>query len=588
MKIRVRAQFSLFFFVMLIFIQLLFAPKFVLKAYGQTAAANTSSVQILSQPWYLSAVNGSSEKYQSVDKNVLNGMSMMEITYDLHGLCAIGGDASAIIFDQNGWKYISLNRYGKNCLNGEQTVTLPLSDFSNLNTAIPLTGSVHTRFWYNLPFNVDIKSITLIKNTPQPPPAPSAPPVTPTPSQSVTPTPTIIPALTLTPSVQPTATPTALPTPTPTASPSPTMIPTPTPTPIAAPSTTPELTVTPTPVPIPWDIRSVDVMKVTKDTVCSQADTQTINKILDEAVAINANYVAISTPYDNPACGNAVNYGQIWADAIHARGLHIWHRHMPLAQEGIYNTAKNNQDDFFDLIASYIQNNPDMFASGDIFTPIPEPQNGGISGITYCGGGICQYANQAEFNKWIKDSMLVSELSFAKINKTGIKIGYFGFDAFVTWGQNNADWNGILYDSTIKRMGNEIAIDHYPETIGTDMGHDLDILHSKYPDADIIISEWGTVTGGNTQAQVNTSMGEAKARSFIKGFNYWQFGPNNTNESLIDNSFNPKAQFNTVKTYFNDTIPTPTQISPQPSLEPTDQPTPTPATQSADMTPTPF
>ena len=83
---------------------------------------------------------------------------MVRITYDLHGLNALPGDASAIIFDQGGWQYISLSDYGQNGLNGSQTVDIPLADFMNLDLGQPVEG-LHTRFWYSTAFTVDITSI---------------------------------------------------------------------------------------------------------------------------------------------------------------------------------------------------------------------------------------------------------------------------------------------------------------------------------------------------------------------------------------------------------------------------------------------
>ena len=82
---------------------------------------------------------------------------------NLHGLQALGGDASAIIFDQNGWKYISLSNYGQNGKDGQQTVDIPLSAFTGLDLTKPLDGTVHTRFWYSSSFTVDITSIVVYK-----------------------------------------------------------------------------------------------------------------------------------------------------------------------------------------------------------------------------------------------------------------------------------------------------------------------------------------------------------------------------------------------------------------------------------------
>ena len=290
-------------------------------------------------------------------------------------------------------------------------------------------------------------------------------------------------------------------------------------------------------------------MKDTKDVICGQRDRAWIDKWVGKAVEVGANYVAISTPYENPSCGDAQAYTRRWVDAIRARGLKVWFRQMPLAFEGIYSVTKNNSSDFLGLIGSYIKNNAGMYQPGDIFTPIPEPQNGGIQGITYCANGVCQFNGAAAFNNWLRGAMTTANQAFQSVGKTGVKIGYFGFDGFTVWGDNNPDWHGILEDSTISMMGN-ITIDHYPEIVNDTMANDLNELHTRYPNVDIIIGEWGTITGGDTVTQVKNSMGAAKAASFVKGFNYWQFGPSGSGEQAIDNNFNNLAQFGSIQSFY--------------------------------------
>lgn len=182
----------------------------ILLGFPSVAMADT---ELLSAPWNLVGNNGAKEKYQSVSPSVLSGMTTMTVKYDLHGLCILGGDASALIFDQNGWKYTSLKKYGLNCHNGPQTVTFPLTDFAGLNLSQPV-GTFHTRFWHSGAWTVDITSVVVSGVNPSPSPSP-------TPLPSPTPTPTIAPT----------------PTPTPIPSPTPTPIPSPSPTPM--PSTTP-------------------------------------------------------------------------------------------------------------------------------------------------------------------------------------------------------------------------------------------------------------------------------------------------------------------------------------------------------------
>lgn len=344
----------------------------------------------------------------------------------------------------------------------------------------------------------------------------------------------------------PTATPTPSPTavPTITSSPPPTSIPA-TPTPTSIPSAKAASANTSS-----WGIQSIDAMKDTKDAVCSPRPIDWVNRWLDKAVELGANYVAISTPYDSPSCGDATAYAKEWVDAIRAHGLHVWHRHMPLAFEGIYNIQKSNSSTFLDLIKNYIMANKDFFKPGDIFTPIPEPQNGGIQGVTYCASSVCQFSSAAAFNQWLRDAMTTSTDAFSQIDLSGqVKVGYFGFDGFVTWGDNNPDWHGILEDATVAQMGN-ITIDHYPELVHETMSQGLQQLTAKYPHTPIVIGEWGTVTGGDTVTQIQTDMTAVKNDQNVIGFNYWQFGPSGSGEQLIDSNFNTLSGFSAVASFY--------------------------------------
>jgi hypothetical protein len=464
-----------------------------------------------------------------IDPNALKGNTNLRITYNLKGICLLDGDASAIIFDQlinkTWWQYISLSKYGKNCLNGEQTVDIPLFNFKDLDITQQV-GTFHVRIWHSKPYSIDITSASLYSNAPTPTP-------TPNPSPSTTLTPTQTPSPTPRPTLSPT--PTFSPTPTPKLTPSPT----PTPKPIITTSTTQAAS---------WSIQSVSSMKETKDRVCGQRSSEFIQKWVDKAVELGANYVSIETPYDSPACGNSVAYTNLWVNVIRSRGLKIWHRHMPLAFEGIYDTVKNPSIDYLTIISNYIKANPSFFQEGDIFTPIPEPQNGGIAGVNYCSYGICIFKNAKDFNAWLRNAIDVSESAFAQIglgNK--IKIGYYGFDGYIAWGDNNPDWDGILEDQTVLKMGN-ITIDHYPEIVGDTMQNDLNELQSRYPNIPIVIGEWGTITDGNTENQVIQSMGAAR-RSSVVGFNYWHFGMGG-HEELIREDFTNKPQFDEVQSYF--------------------------------------
>jgi hypothetical protein len=323
-----------------------------------------------------------------------------------------------------------------------------------------------------------------------------------------------------------------------------------------APSTTPSAVLKPSPTPtslpqtsFKWAIRSVSSMKETKDRVCNPRSVDSINKWVAKAKELGINYIAIETPYDNPNCGSAVAYTQNWVNAIRAHNLKVWHRHMPLAFEGIYGVPKSINVDFLPMISEYIKSHPEFFAEGDIFTPIPEPQNSGIKGVTYCHGDLCYFNSQADFNAFLRNGIDSANASFSSIGLGGkIKVGYYGLDGYIVWGDNNPDWDGILEDSTVAKMGN-LTIDHYPEAVGDTMENDLKELSAKYPGVPIIIGEWGTIKGGDVEASVKNSMGAAYNHPQVQGFNYWHFGPGG-NEALIDFDFSPKPQFDEVQSFF--------------------------------------
>ncbi len=136
-------------------------PQALVSIEGTGGGTATTSEEMLDVPWNLSGNNGADEEYQGVDEDILLGKESITVTYDLNGLCALGNDASAIIFDQSDWRYVSLSDYGTNCYDGTQVVTIPLDDFPDLDINEPLTGDLHSRFWYSSAFSVDITSITI-------------------------------------------------------------------------------------------------------------------------------------------------------------------------------------------------------------------------------------------------------------------------------------------------------------------------------------------------------------------------------------------------------------------------------------------
>lgn len=519
--------------------------------------AQATGTQLLPTPFHMVGNNGDANAYGAWVGNLV-GYSSITVTYDLHGLCALGGDASALIIDQSGWKYVSLSSYGTNCLNGSQTVTIPLSNFPGLDLN-GSGGTFHSRFWYSGAFTVDITSAVLN-------PSNQAPTVTATatPTSGITPlavnftatatdTDGSIASYAWTFGDSGTATSSN---PSHTYTSTGTFVSTVTVTDNQGAQASSSVTTTViAPVPT-WAIQSVDMMKYTKDNICSQSSTSTIDTLVQKAVDVGANYVAISGYYVNPACADDTAYMTRWVNSIRSHGLKVWFRMKDPAFEGDYSVAKTTSPDNMRhqlYMVNWITAN-NLVANGDIFTPNAEPQNGGINGVTYCGSPAnCQFSSKADFNLWLRQTHTLADLALKAKGLTTVKVGYYGFDGFVAAGLGNPDWQGQsqLEASTITMMGN-VAIDHYPETIGHTLAQDLPTIKTAIGSTTpIIISEYGTITTSSTtvaSAQLNAFATTAAGEPNITGLNYWTLAGGS--EALLDGSFNNKPTFSVLKSFY--------------------------------------
>lgn len=551
----------------------------LLVSFGIVSQAKAAPTELLTAPWTFTMNNGASERYQGIPANSLIGKQSLTLTYNLNGNCLVGGDASAIIFDQPGWKYISLSNYGTNCQNGSQSATIPLSAFPGLSTTTTV-GTFHARMWKSgAPATVTITS-AILNDAPSQNVAPTVT-ATATPITGLTP---------LTVNFTSTATDTdgtianylwqfgtgatsSL------ASPSFTYLSTGTFTSVltvtdnqgAQASTSLQIVVT-APAPIvpvtstTWTVQSVDGMKFQQDALCNQPSTSTINSWLDKAIEIGATHVAVSTSYESVACGDAQAFTQKWVTLIRARNLKVWFRRKTNAFEGFNGVSKHRSPDgnrHLKIMSDAIVNYPQFIENGDIFTPFPEPQNGGISGVTWCGSPAnCQFGHASDFNEWLRMAQTMAKLAIRATGKNiattigdpnGVFIGAYGFDGFIVAGLNNPDWEGhsFLEPATVAAMDNVIAIDHYPNAGGS-MAVDLAKIHAVWPSAKIAIGEYGTINESTDAARV-AAVQEAftafKNAPYVVAVNYWHLGYGG-NEALLNSDNSKRPAFTTVQSFY--------------------------------------
>lgn len=104
--------------------------------------------------------NGSIGSSKNLSGTKVGSAMSLSLDINLHGAKLLSGDASALYFEQGGWKWISLSRYVKNGYNGWQHLIIPISDFLGLDTNSGI-ASIGFRFWNYTQGTYDIDNIVL-------------------------------------------------------------------------------------------------------------------------------------------------------------------------------------------------------------------------------------------------------------------------------------------------------------------------------------------------------------------------------------------------------------------------------------------
>ena len=297
-------------------------------------------------------------------------------------------------------------------------------------------------------------------------------------------------------------------------------------------------------VPTLAGLKSIDVMKYTKDVMTSQPTDAQIDSIVQNAKAAGATHVAISIPMDatgaypagsQPAPRGAEAFTQKWADTIHSAGLHIIWRGTFNGLEGLYGfprlVGQNRVDSsvWTGKIRDYISSHSSYFANGDVWAPLPERTEGifsdGTSFLPATGGLQTNYAN---FFAGVKS---VSDAAFAQIGKN------------VTTGMtaNNASEiiSGWIPKSLFDAAG-YVAVDYYGSTHTPDeMDREIRAMHAS-TGKPVFIQEWGDYWNQNADpatraaylASMYAEMQKLSNDGVIIGVSYWG-GWDNAAEGIL-------------------------------------------------------
>lgn len=285
-----------------------------------------------------------------------------------------------------------------------------------------------------------------------------------------------------------------------------------------------------------WTITSIDTMKYSRDAAEDPDIYNFIPTQVEQVAQSGANHIALDTPYDN----RFLPVLEAWVDQARKNNLLVWFRGNFSGWEGWFDTPKfTDYHIHHQLTFNFITSHPNLFRDGDIFTPVPEPENGAIGDPRITG-------KVSEFNQFLIDSYNNCNLAFEQIHKKVI-CGYFSTNGDIA--------KQILTENTVKNIGGVVVIDHY--TSNPDQQEkDILTLYNKFHSL-IVLGEFGApipdLNGQMTETEQATFISKLleiyyKHKDIIAGVNYWTLAGGST--SLLNNDFSPRQAFQVIKNYF--------------------------------------
>lgn len=311
-------------------------------------------------------------------------------------------------------------------------------------------------------------------------------------------------------------------------------------------------------------ITSVSTMNQSKDRLRNPLSTAEKKAIIQRAKALGVTHIGNETPYDGPPGTDTDHEAREWISLIHSEGLGVFHRHTFLDFEGIYqenkpaNERKNPGEDFIGKMRTWMLKHADLISSKDIWMPIPEPFNAGVrnSNCPSSNDPICIFQSNSRYNAWLQKAVEVSKQTLQEIGKPGVLIACCGFNGFELWGNNPVHpGKSVIDGDTIRKIDENgiVAIDHYPDDSRQQSYEEaIDDFKSVWPDRDFLFSEFGPVDESQNKLLPGTFRIFARESDrHLRGAQYWQLGPAEGPESLLNPDLKPNALYKIVRQGFS-------------------------------------
>lgn len=286
-----------------------------------------------------------------------------------------------------------------------------------------------------------------------------------------------------------------------------------------------------------FDVVSIDTMKYSRDGASNPEVTDQIPLLVDKVASMYPSHIAIATPYDEEFYPVLAT----WVGEARKHGLNVWFRGNFSAWEGWFGYEKfKDPNEHHAKTYAFITKHPDLFREGDIFTPAPEPENGGF------GDPRRSEEIKRKFFKFLPESYDTCMKAFSTIGRN-VKCGYFS---------TNGDVAKMIPSTVLMQSGGVQVIDHYvksPEELIRDIQKLYDMNHLP-----IILGEYGApipdihgeLSDSQQEQLIRKNLIElVKLRNIVKGINYWTAFGGST--KVFSDDLKPKSAVNTLREYFD-------------------------------------
>ena len=290
-----------------------------------------------------------------------------------------------------------------------------------------------------------------------------------------------------------------------------------------------------------FEIQSIDTMKYSRDAAKNEAVIKKIPLLVEKVASLHPTHIAIATPYDE----EFYSVLKVWVSEARKHRLKIWFRGNFSSWEGWFDYAKfSNPNDHNAKTFVFITGHPELFQKGDIFTPVPEPENGGF------GDPRQSDTIKQQFLNFLPTSYENCRLAFEQI-RIEVKCGYYSVNGDVA--------KDVMTKDVIQKTGGVLVIDHYVKT-PEKLIADISSLHKKF-DTPIVLGEFGApipdINGDMTDEQQYQYIRQSlinliKNSDIVEGVNYWTAFGGST--KIFTDNFEPKKATLAVQQYFQPLI----------------------------------